>query len=107
MGEVGYVPERGYWIGPDLATGEDPWPLLWEQRDNDSCAHRWERVVVHRKGTKSEPVVRCSECRVPRCGHSDDPDPCMERRHHRTVHIYLGGEFAPIGGYLRDDEATR
>ena len=97
-----YVPERGYWVGPTLAVGEHPWPLLWEQRENDTCLHTWERVVVRFNGLRdNEPVVRCRECHVPRCGHSSDRDPCMERRHHRTVHITLHGEFEPVGGYLR------
>ena len=98
-----YVPERGYTLGPTLSPGEDPWPLLWEQRDNDSCLHRWERVVVIRAGRNPEPVVRCSSCHVPRCGDSDERDPCMERRHHRTVHIRLHGEFEPVGGYLKEE----
>lgn len=100
-----YVPERGYALGPDLAPGEDPWPLLWEQNQGiDNCPHAWERVVVHRRFSEAEPVVRCHACHVPRCGHSDDADPCMERRHHRTVHIHLSGRFAPVGGYLKDED---
>lgn len=99
-----YVPERGYWVGPTLPLGEDPWPLRWESRPgNDECAHHWERVVVQRRFLGTEPVVRCRECHVPRCGHSDERDPCMERRHHRTVHLHLSGTFEPVGGYLRDE----
>ena len=101
MSEQGYVPERGYWLGPTLPVGEPPWPLFWEQRDNDACGHQWERVFVTTRRHDPEPVVRCRECYVPRCGHSDDRDPCMERRHHGGVHITLHGSYEPVGGYLR------
>lgn len=93
-----YVPERGYWIGPrdllpeqrpTLAVGQDPW-----------------RVVVRRVGGADEAVVRCRNCTAPRCGHSDDRDPCMERRHHRTTHLTLHGSFEPVGGYLRDEPSN-
>ena len=96
-----YVPERGFWLGPTLPVGERPWPSRWE-RTADECPHqRWERVVVRHHGrTADEPVVRCVFCHVPRCGHSDEADPCMERRHHRTVHVYLSGRFEPVGGML-------
>lgn len=98
-----YVPERGYWLGPLLDLGESPWPLLWEQQDGlDECLHEWERVLVQRPGQPApEPVVRCRKaCSAPRCGHSDDRDPCMERRHHGGTHITLHGSFEPVGGYL-------
>lgn len=98
-----YVPERGYWIAPDLPAGEPPWPVGWEQRDNDTCLHQWERVVITTRRHDPEPVVRCRECHVPRCGSSTDHDPCMERRHHRTVHLRLSGKFDPVGGYLTDE----
>ena len=98
-----YVPERGYWIGPTLAVGQDPWPLFWEQIGGlDACPHAWERVVVRRAYSPDEPVVRCRNCTAPRCGHSDDRDPCMERRHHRTTHLTLHGSFKPVGGYLKE-----
>jgi hypothetical protein len=36
--EGGYIPERGYWLGPTLQPGEVPWPLFWEQQSNlDDC----------------------------------------------------------------------
>lgn len=102
MSDSVYVPERGYWTGPVLAVGERPWPLMWEQRENDTCLHTWERVVWRfRDSREDEPVVRCRDCHVPRCGDSTDENPCMERRHHRTVHIRLRGDFDPVGGYLR------
>jgi len=98
-----YVPERGYWIGPTLEVGEDPWPLFWERTPNlDDCLHEWERVVVrYRYQRPDEPCVRCRKCSAPRCGDSDERDPCMERRHHRTTHLTLSGRFEPVGGYLR------
>lgn len=102
-----YVPERGYHAGPTLAPNEDPWPIGWEQDQKaDECSHRWECVTVRRYAHAPEPVVRCIECNTPRCGHSDDRDPCMERRHHSTVHVFLSGWFEPVGGTLRP-EPTR
>lgn len=118
-----YVPERGYWPGPTLAPGEQPWPIGWEWewgwnpdepdkrrravRIDDGHGHQWELVTLPpHPATPAGPVervVRCRECHVPRCGHSDERDPCMERRHHRTVHIRLLGEFEPVGGYLREE----
>lgn len=102
MSDLGtYVPERGYWLSDDLAPDESPWPLLWEQqRWIDDHSHTWERVVVHRRGLRLEQVVRCLNCHVPRCGHSDERNPCMERRHHGGVHIRFDGSFDPVGGYL-------
>ena len=100
-----YVPERGYWIGPVLDVGELPWPLFWEQRESlDDCLHEWERVVQRfHSSREDEAVVRCRNCQSPRCGGSTDPDPCMERRHHRTTHLTLSGRFEPVGGYLKDE----
>lgn len=97
-----YVPERGYYLGPSLPMGERPFAMLWEQsKTMDSCAHIWERVIVVRRNSEeNEPVVRCLKCHTPRCGDSTDRNPCMERRHHDSLHIYLSGEFAPKGGHL-------
>lgn len=101
-----YVPERGYWLGPILSIGEDPWPPFWEQNpESDECGHQWERVIVRRRDTNPEPVIRCHHCHTPRCGHSGDHDPCMERRHHCGLHITLHGTFEPVGGYLTTEEA--
>lgn len=95
----------GYQVGPTLAPDEPPWPTGWEQdpRIDDGHAHDWETCLLAadgRKRTRVEEVVRCSVCHAPRCGHSIDPDPCMERRHHRGLHVYLSGRYEPIGGYL-------
>lgn len=105
--EFDYIPERGYWLGPNLPPGEVPWPLFWEQQPNlDDCLHVWERVTINRPHAHNgpEPVVRCRVCSAPRCGHSTDADPCMERRHHRTVHLTLHGSFEPVGGYLKGED---
>lgn len=104
-----YIPERGYWTGPTLEVGESACPMLWEQRDGlDDCPHVWERVVIRFHGQRDdEPMVRCRNCASPRCGDSTDVNPCMERRHHRTVHIRLDGEFDPVGGYLREGARER
>jgi hypothetical protein len=84
---------------------DEPWPFDWEQRpEADSCMHQWEHhVTPNGSGGKPEMVVRCVKCHTPRCGHSNDPDPCMERRHHDSVHIYPSGRFEPVGGYLREE----
>lgn len=93
----------GYAEGPTLQHNEPPWPLGWEQdpRIDDGHGHQWERCLLLADGPQrhhSEHVVRCSVCHAPRCGHSEDSDPCMERRHHRGLHIRLSGAFAPLGG---------
>lgn len=96
----------GYRIGPVLAPDEAPWPIGWESdpRIDDGHAHDWERVTVHLRHEARNPfVIRCATCHAPRCGHSLDRDPCMERRHHDGLHITLLGRFEPVGGYLRDE----
>ena len=122
-----YVPERGYMVGPTLEPGELPWPIGWEWewgwnpdepdkrrravRIDDGHAHDWELVTIPPHPVTpmmpmmpTERVVRCATCHVPRCGHSTDRDPCMERRHHNGLHITLHGTFEPVGGYLRDEQ---
>jgi len=98
----------GYVDGPTLRPDQEPWPLQWESdpRIDDGHAHQWERITLLADGRRrrfEEEVVRCAACRAPRCGHSNDRDPCMERRHHRDLHVYLSGQFAPLGGYLRPE----
>ncbi len=95
----------GFVEGPVLALNEAPFAEGWEQDPHlDDHAHEWERVIVRFSHSRhDEPCVRCAVCHCPRCGHSDDPDPCMERRHHDSVHITLGGSFEPVGGYLRPE----
>lgn len=90
----------GYTEGPTLPHNELPWPLAWERRVDESCAHEWERCLLLAGPSRyrRERVVRCRRCHVPRCGHSEDADPCMERRHHRGLHIRLSGAFEPLGG---------
>jgi hypothetical protein len=92
----------GYRQGPTLPHDEPPWPLGWEQdaHIDDGHGHEWERcLLLAGPGRwRQEHVVRCGVCRAPRCGHSEDDDPCMERRHHDGVHIRLSGAFEPLGG---------
>jgi hypothetical protein len=90
----------GYALGPTLAHDQRPWPILWEQQVDETCAHQWERVLLlaGSQRYRQEPVIRCSLCHVPRCGDSDEVDPCMERRHHRSLHLRLSGAWAPLGG---------
>lgn len=90
-------------IGPSLPPGEPPWPLGWESdpRIDDGHPHDWESVLLQggapaRRTT--EEVIRCATCHAPRCGLSRDPDPCMNRRHHRDGHLALSGAYWPVGG---------
>lgn len=99
---------RGYKSGPTLPPDVSPWDFNWEQDPHidDGHAHDWETVHLLADGkwrVFEEDVVRCAICHCPRCGHSKDNDPCMERRHHRDLHIYLSGWFAPLGGSLREE----
>lgn len=88
-----YVAGRGFLLGPSLAPDEPPWPSGWEQQaDLDAHEHEWESVLLEADGQRRlriEECVRCRTCHSPRCGHSRDPDPCMERRHHRGAHSPL------------------
>jgi hypothetical protein len=93
----------GYSVGPTLAPGEPPWPGMWEQdpRIDDGHAHVWECCLLAADGLHRlwiEEIVRCAVCLAPRCGHSIDDDPCMERRHHRACHRYLSGRREHLGG---------
>lgn len=91
----------GYQVGPTLAPGEDPWPLGWESDPAvKACPHNaWESVLTQPRYSRFEECIRCVACHAPRCGHSNDPDPCMLVRHHRTHHVRFSGELEPVGGY--------
>jgi len=60
--------------------------------------HRWTVIRVgdahpgHRN--PDEKMVICKGCFVPRCGHSDEPNPCLLPRHHEGDHAPTdeGGE---------------
>lgn len=81
-------------LGSDVMKGDALWPSAWEGRSiNDDHTHVWELVRIFEPGpgrglTQVDQVVRCSipDCHVPRCGHSDDPSPCVDRRHHDGRH---------------------
>lgn len=106
----------GYREGPTLAHNEPPWPIGWEWewgwnpdepdkskpagRIDDGHPHEWERclLLAGPRRHMQEHVVRCAACHAPRCGDSVDADPCMERRHHTSLHIRLFGAFVPLGG---------
>ena len=45
-----------------------------------------------------EMMVICRGCYVPRCGHTNDPDPCMLARHHDVPHSTAAGHHEPVGG---------
>lgn len=97
---------RGYTIGPTLNADEPAWPLGWEQNPEiDDCPHEWEVVLLAadgRRRTRIEEVVRCSECHVPRCGHSADEDPCSLRRHHTGSHFPMSAVNRAIPPLVED-----
>lgn len=93
----------GYRVGPTLAPDEPPWPLGWEQdpRIDDGHEHEWETVLLAADGlhrTRIEECVRCAACHCPRCGHSTETYPCLERRHHRACHRFASGRTEHLGG---------
>jgi hypothetical protein len=93
----------GYTTGPTLDPYTRPWTTWWERDVDETCAHEWESCLLLADGryrAHEEIVIRCRLCHVPRCGHSEDLDPCMERRHHSSLHIYLSGCWEPLGGLL-------
>ena len=65
--------------------------------------HRWWEFrlgdVVENCSNPDERMVICRACYVPRCGHTDDRDPCLLWRHHRTEHVYASGKHEPVGGW--------
>lgn len=84
-----------------FTRNEPPCPFDWESNPGiDTCAHFWCLGVVVLDWDEIDYAVYCSRCRAPRCPSARDSSPCMERRHHESVHVYLSGEFAPIGGRL-------
>lgn len=84
-----------------------PFPSGWEQDPRkDTCAHQWEYVYAEWRPGHFAEVGRCTACGTPRCDRLDDGQ-CVERRHHDGLHIFPGGSFDPVGGYLRDEEETR
>jgi hypothetical protein len=84
-----------------FTIGDPPCPWDWDRNpDIDTCCHWWRiGMVVWDDGY--DYTVYCERCRAPRCSSAlSDNDPCMERRHHRGVHVYLSGRFLPIGYHL-------
>ena len=92
----------GYVVGPTLAPDERPWPLMWESdpRIDNGHGHIWETCLLSADGkhrVRVEEVVRCMVCHAPRCGHSVDRNPCMERHHHRVCHRFPNGATEHVG----------
>lgn len=84
---------------------ERAWPVTWEQNPViDTCMHSWETVERETRPGHWESLDRCRHCVAPRCDRLDDIGTrCVERRHHRTVHIFPSGLFEPVGGYLQPE----
>lgn len=65
--------------------------------------HRWwtfKLSEVLEPGCMSNPdelMVICQGCYVPRCGHTNDPNPCMLPRHHEEPHRYADGSQRMVG----------
>lgn len=63
--------------------------------------HRWITLrmgdVHPHPRDPDELHVVCQNCLVPRCGHTNDPDPCMLPRHHMTAHVLASGVEEPCG----------
>lgn len=69
----------------------------WEQKPGiDECAHEWHSIPFRNSDDTVGFVEGCKKCGVPRC----DSGTCVERRHHRSVHVFEDGSFEPLGGIL-------
>lgn len=68
-----------------------PFHQWWEFRVGD--------VIESTSGNPDERMVICRACYVPRCGHTNDPDPCTLPRHHTEPHHFaLSNKREPVGG---------
>lgn len=60
--------------------------------EHDWWIFRLGDVVKHERWQNSdEHMVVCRRCYVPRCGYSDDTNPCLLPRHHPELHLYADG----------------
>jgi hypothetical protein len=63
--------------------------------------HRW--IVLRMGDVHPDPydpdelMVVCRNCLVPRCGHTNDPNPCMLPRHHQEPHEFADGATREVG----------
>jgi hypothetical protein len=84
------LPKAPPWSGVD-AYDFDTW----------NCEHEWVTVrvgdVQAHPSDPDEPMVYCTCCHAPRCGHSGDADPCLLPRHHLQPHEYQSGAWEPVG----------
>lgn len=72
----------------------------WHPQTDDGHGHEWHVVKIEPWPGRIEDMTVCRVCTAPRCGFTSDIDPCIERRHHRDMHIYASGRFEPLGGIL-------
>jgi hypothetical protein len=74
----------------------------WERnpQTDDGHAHDWHMVITEPYPGRRDPMTICRICTAPRCGHTFDDDPCLERRHHTGMHIHESGRFRPLGDIL-------
>ena len=61
--------------------------------------HAWivQRVgaMVEYPRDPDELLTVCRGCLVPRCGYTEETNPCILPRHHRERHLYLDGTQEP------------
>lgn len=85
------LPKSPFWSGVDAND-----PVTW------GCHHRWVTVRVGdaqaHPSDPDEQMAVCARCYSPRCGHSNDLNPCLLARHHQTEHAYSNGALEPVGG---------
>jgi hypothetical protein len=72
----------------------------WEQQSGiDECAHDWWPQAYREHDDTIAFEDKCEKCGCPRC-----PLPgCVDRRHHRGLHIFEDGHFEPLGGILEPE----
>lgn len=84
------LPKMPPWSGVDAYNFE-----TW------NCQHEWATVrvgdVQAHPSDPDEPMVYCRFCHAPRCGYSNDPNPCLISRHHLVDHEYQNGDREPVG----------
>lgn len=95
---------------PEIVEGsfrptKAPYPFWTDgQADPSTCTMQPHKFVEIRMGdalmfprNPDERLVICKRCFVPRCGHTNDVDPCTLARHHLTDHVLVSGASYAVG----------